>query len=61
MHSISSGSVQNVLKQMKRGKSDVYDGLTSDYLKYGTEESVYCISLLATSIHKRGICFAFLL
>ena len=32
-HCISSDSVHEALKVMKRGKSDGYDGLTSDYLK----------------------------
>ena len=32
-HCISSDSVHEALKLMKRGKSDGYDGLTSDYLK----------------------------
>ena len=35
-HAISDSSVDDAIKKLKTGKSDSYDGLTSDYIINGT-------------------------
>ena len=35
-HAISDSSVDDAIKKLKLGKSDGYDGLTSDYINNGT-------------------------
>ena len=45
-HAISDSSVDDAIKKLKLGKSDGYDGLTSDYINNGTSLLTHYLSLL---------------
>ena len=45
-HAISDSSVDDAIKKLKIGKSDGYDGLTSDYIINGTPLLTHYLSLL---------------
>ena len=45
-YAITLSDIDNAIKQMKRGKGDGYDGLTSDYLINGTETLFYYICFI---------------
>ena len=45
-HAISDSSVDHAIKKLKIGKSDGYDGLTSDYIINGTPLLTHNLSLL---------------
>ena len=45
-HAISDRSVDDAIKKLKIGKSDGYDGLTSDYIINGTPLLIHYLSLL---------------
>ena len=45
-HAISDSSVSDAIKKLKIGKSDGYDGLTSDYIINGTPLLTHYLSLL---------------
>ena len=49
---ISSGSVHEALKMMRRGKCDGYDGHTSNCIKNGTQMLTRYMALFFTGILK---------
>ena len=51
-HVMYETNVVGALKQMKKGKSDGYDGLTSDYLLNCTSLLYHCLSVLFTAMLK---------
>ena len=51
LHSISTVCITAAVKHMKPGKSDGFDGLTSDYLKHGSPLIFDFLLLLFTSCY----------
>ena len=48
LHTVATTCVTGAVKHMKTGKSDGFDGLTSDYLKHGSPLLFDYLSLLFT-------------